>query len=45
MIRTVTVGKHQWVQGLFVKDLPDGKVVVRVGEREFSGKPIAARLA
>lgn len=45
MIRTVTVGKHQWVQGLFVKELPDGKMVVRVGEREFSGKPIEPRFA
>ena len=45
MIRTITVGKHQSVQGYFVKDLPDGKVVVRVGEREFAGRPIEARPA
>lgn len=40
MIKTVTVGEYQSIQGWFVRNLPDGKVVVRVGQKLFSGLPV-----
>ena len=40
MLRTITLGSCVSVQGVFVRDLPDGRVLVRVGEREFAGRPI-----
>lgn len=40
MLRTITVGSHVQIQGLFVKTLANGKVVVSVGNREFEGKPV-----
>ncbi len=42
MVRTITLGSCVSVQGTFVRDLPDGRVLVRVGEREFAGKPITS---
>ncbi len=41
MLRTITMGTCVSVQGIFVKSLPDGRVLVRVGEQVFSGKPVA----
>lgn len=40
MLRTITIGTHVQVQGLLVRTLEDGKVVVSVGEREYEGKPV-----
>ncbi len=45
MVRTITLGSCVSVQGIFVRDLPDGRVVVRVGEREFVGRPIISAKA
>ena len=42
MIRTITLGAHISVQGAFVRTLPDGKIVVRDGERIFAGRPVSA---
>ena len=42
MIRTITLGPHISVQGAFVRNLPDGKIVVRDGERIFAGRPVGA---
>jgi hypothetical protein len=42
MIRTITLGAHISVQGAFVRSLPDGKIVVRDGERVFTGRPVGA---
>lgn len=41
MLRTITMGTCVSVQGIFVKSLPGGRVIIRVGEQLFSGKPIA----
>ncbi|MDQ7071500.1 MAG: hypothetical protein Q9M48_12325 [Rhodobacterales bacterium] len=41
MLRTITMGTCVSVQGTFVKSLPDGRVLVRVGKQVFSGKPVA----
>lgn len=42
MIRTITVGTHISVQGLFESDLGNGRIVVRVGDQTYVGKPVAA---
>ncbi|WP_256377569.1 hypothetical protein [Oceanicola sp. D3] len=39
-MRTIVVGSCVSVQGTFVKALSDGRVVVRVGERDFTGRPV-----
>ena len=41
MIRTITMGSHVSVQGVYVRTLASGKVVVRVGDRMFEGFPVA----
>ncbi len=40
MVRTITLGSCVSVQGLHVRDLADGRIVVRVGQQEFIGRPI-----
>lgn len=45
MIRSITLGKYISVQGLFVRETADGRVVVRVGDKTFEGKPISAAKA
>ncbi len=45
MLRTITVSKHISVQGIFVQDLTDGRILVRVGERLFKGNPVSEQKA
>lgn len=45
MLRTILLGSCVYVQGTFVRNLDDGKIVVRVGERLFQGRPVAAQAA
>lgn len=40
MIRTITVGSHISVQGVFERDGRDGTIVVRVGAQTYQGKPV-----
>jgi len=40
MLRTVILGSCVSVQGLFVRELANGKIVVRVGERLYQGYPV-----
>lgn len=40
MLRTITVGSYVSVQGVFVRSLPDGKIVVRVGRKIYEGTPV-----
>jgi hypothetical protein len=40
MLRTITVGNHIQVQGLFVRSLENGKVIVSIGERQYQGRPV-----
>ena len=42
MLRTITIGSCVSVQGWFVRQLKDGQVVIRVGDRMYKGKPVAA---
>ncbi len=41
MLKTVTLGNYISVQGLWVRNLADGRMVVRVGQKEFVGQPVA----
>jgi hypothetical protein len=45
MLRTIVVGSCVSVQGTFEEQLDNGKIVVRVGETLFSGKPVMNRAA
>ena len=40
MLRTITIGSCVLVQGLFERQSDSGKIVVRVGEALFEGRPI-----
>ncbi|MGH1369980.1 MAG: hypothetical protein ACRBCL_15315 [Maritimibacter sp.] len=42
MVRTIVMGNYASVQGLVVRELSDGRLVVSVGSREFVGKPAVA---
>ena len=41
MIRTIIIGSCVSVQGIFVRSLQDGRIVIRADNPEFSGFPIA----
>jgi len=45
MLRTVLIGSCVSVQGTFVKQLNNGQVAVRVGDKIFSGYPITSQAA
>ncbi len=40
MIRTITIGSCLSVQGLFERSDADGMIVVRVGDKTYTGKPV-----
>lgn len=40
MLRTIIVGSAIMIQGLFVRALPDGRIVVRVDEKNYAGMPV-----
>lgn len=40
MVRTIEIGSNLQVQGDQVGVLSDGRIVVRVGSRDFTGFPI-----
>ncbi|MGD1881176.1 MAG: hypothetical protein ACFB11_02475 [Paracoccaceae bacterium] len=42
MLRTITLGSAVLVQGTYVKTLPDGRLIVRVGGTQYSGAPVTA---
>lgn len=41
MLRTIQIGSCVSVQGLLAKQLSDGKIVVRVGDKTFEGTPVS----
>ncbi|MDJ0826315.1 MAG: hypothetical protein QNJ16_12495 [Rhodobacter sp.] len=45
MLRTIIIGSCVSVQGTFVRTLEGGKIAVRVGNRVYSGYPVAALAA
>ena len=40
MLRTVSIGTAILIQGIFVKALPDGKIVVQLDNKTFTGTPV-----
>lgn len=42
MIRTIALGTCVAVQGVFVRSLQDGRIVIQMDGREFSGFPMTA---
>ena len=45
MLRTIMISSCVSVQGTFVRELANGKIAVRVGEKVYSGYPIVAKAA
>jgi hypothetical protein len=43
MLRTISIGSCVSVQGLLVEQLPNGKMVVRVDEKNYIGKPVMSQ--
>ena len=43
MLRTITIGSTVSVQGIFVLDMPAGRVSVKVDDAIYTGKPIQRR--
>ena len=41
MLSTISIGSHVQIQGLFVRTLDNGKVIVSVGNREYEGTPVS----
>ncbi|WP_225028729.1 hypothetical protein [Xinfangfangia pollutisoli] len=40
MLRTISIGDYVSVQGLMVGSTTDGRVMVKVGEKVFTGVPV-----
>ncbi len=40
MLRTITIGSCVSVQGIFVKDMPDGRIAVKVDDTVYAGIPV-----
>lgn len=45
MLRTILLGSRVLVQGMFVRKLADGRIVVQVGDQTYQGMPVAAEKA
>lgn len=42
MLRTISIGSCVSVQGIVVKQLADGKLMVKVDDKTFVGYPVAS---
>jgi hypothetical protein len=45
MLRTITIGSCASIQGLMVGQLLDGRIIVRVYSRTFTGFPVESKIA
>lgn len=43
MLRTIVVGSCLSVQGTFEQQLENGKIVVRVDDRLYAGRPVTGK--
>lgn len=43
MLRTITIGTTVSVQGVYVRDMPDGRITVKVDNDIYTGKPISRK--
>ena len=42
MFKTIVVAGRITAQGFFVQSLPDGRIVISLGERQMTGVPVGA---
>lgn len=40
MLRTITQGSAILIQGIFVRSLPDGRIVIKLDDRTYAGLPV-----
>jgi hypothetical protein len=40
MLKTIMIGRTISVQGIVERTLPDGRLIIRVGQRLFTGQPV-----
>jgi hypothetical protein len=40
MLRTITLGSAVSIQGVYVRALPDGRIVVKVDDSVYTGMPV-----
>ncbi len=40
MLRTIAIGTAILIQGIFVKSLPDGRIVVKLDKKTYTGVPV-----
>ncbi len=40
MLRTITLGSAVSIQGIYVRALPDGRIVVKVDDTSYVGAPV-----
>lgn len=40
MLRTITIGSSVSVQGVFVRDVSEGRIAIKVDENLFVGRPV-----
>ncbi len=45
MLRTISLGSCVSVQGIVVRQLADGKLVIRDGDKNYVGYPVAQKRA
>ncbi|MFM2355743.1 MAG: hypothetical protein RLZZ528_1479 [Pseudomonadota bacterium] len=45
MLRTILLGSCVSVQGIFERQLENGKILIRVGDRLFEGFPVTKKAA
>lgn len=45
VLKTIIIGSCVSVQGILVKALDNGKVVVRVGDHTYEGRPVSSKAA
>jgi len=45
MLKTILIGSCVYVQGIFVRELGNGKIMVRVGDRLYQGMPVVSKIA
>jgi len=45
MLATIRIGQHIQAQGPVIKRLANGMIVIRVGQKVLTGRPISKRVA
>lgn len=45
MLKTILIGSCVYVQGIFVRNLADGRILIRVDDRLYQGMPVAPAVA